>query len=114
MEITIYHNPKCSKSRQALALLNERFKDIKVIEYLKHLLNYKQLDTLLQLLKLEAIQIMRTKEPEFKKLKLTTTSPKKNLIEAMVKFPILMERPVVVVGKKAFIARPPERILEVL
>lgn len=113
MTYTIYHNPRCSKSRQTLTLLQQHNLDINIVEYLKNPLTASQIEQLINLLKINAIDIVRTKEPEFKQLNLTTAS-EQQLIEALVTTPKLLERPIVVSGNKACIGRPPENILALL
>jgi len=115
MPTTIYHNPRCSKSRQTLALLNEHGIEPTIIEYLKTPPDYATLDKLLLLLGLEPRQLMRTGEVEYQELKLAADSlSRKELINAMVAHPKLIERPIVVSGKRAALGRPPTKILEIL
>lgn len=111
----IYHNPRCSKSRQTLALLEKHAVDIEVIEYLKTPLSMAELKTLLQRLGVSARELMRTKEAIYKELGLSNAELNESaLIDAMVKNPILIERPIVVINQRAVIGRPPENILEIL
>jgi len=115
MSTTIYHNPRCSKSRQTLELLHERNVDVDVIEYLEAPPNKQELEQLLELLNLEPRQLMRTKESEYAELGLDDESLSRDaLIEAMVAHPRLIERPIVVHNGKAVIGRPPEKILDIL
>lgn len=112
---TIYHNPRCSKSRQALSLLEERNIDIEVVEYLKTPANADTLRELLNLLNLSPREILRTKEKEYKELGLDDPAlTDEQIIEAMVKTPKLIERPIVVHNGRAAIGRPPEAILKLL
>ena len=114
-KITIYHNPKCSKSRQTLQLLRERGIEPIIVEYLKQPLNASQLKRLLKMLQLEPRELMRKKESEYKDLNLADTKlSQESLINAMAEHPILMERPIVVVGSKAALGRPPENVLAIL
>ena len=114
-KITIYHNPKCSKSRQTLQLLRERGIEPIIVEYLKQPLNASQLKRLLKMLQLEPRELMRKKESEYKDLNLADTKlSQESLINAMAEHPILMERPIVVVGSKAALGRPPEKVLAIL
>ncbi|XPF95603.1 arsenate reductase (glutaredoxin) [Colwellia sp. RE-S-Sl-9] len=108
--LTIYHNPRCSKSRQTLQLIEENNQDVTVIEYLKTPLNEVQINELLGLLKISPIDMMRTKEAEFKEQNLKGAS-NEVLIAAMVNTPKLIERPIVTNGKTAVIGRPPENVL---
>lgn len=114
MSVVIYHNPRCSKSRQTLALIEE--KDIKpeIIEYLKQPPSETELKHILSLLGLSAHQLIRKKEQEYKSLGLSDDMPEKQLIAAMVENPKLIERPIVINGKKAAVGRPPENVLDIL
>ncbi|AUH49465.1 arsenate reductase (glutaredoxin) [Chromobacterium sp. ATCC 53434] len=113
--IRLYHNPKCSKSRAALALLEEAGAKVEVVEYLKHPPSHEELDRLLTLLKLEPRELMRKKEEEYVDLYLDDiTLERKHLIDAMVDNPNLIERPIAIIGDKAVIGRPPEQVLTLL
>ena len=115
MTVTIYHNPKCSKSRQTLALLEERGVKLKVIKYLQTPPDFVTLDDMLIKLNLEPRQIMRRKEPLYTELKLNNeTLDRAALIQAMVDNPLLIERPIVVANDQARLGRPPESVLEIL
>ncbi|KGP62944.1 arsenate reductase [Legionella norrlandica] len=108
-KITIYHNPRCSKSRKALEILqNKGFNPI-VIEYLKTPLNLDQLKTLRSYFALK--DFVRTNENVFKDLGLALDN-EAQVLEAMLKEPILMQRPIVTFKDKAVIGRPPEKVLE--
>lgn len=112
--ITIWHNPRCSKSRQALALLQDAGVEISERRYLDDAPSLEELTKAQQALGLAAIDMMRTKEAVFKELNLSKDMPDTDLLSAMAAHPKLIERPVVFNGDKAIIARPPERISEVL
>ncbi|MCB9033167.1 MAG: arsenate reductase (glutaredoxin) [Chitinophagales bacterium] len=112
--IQILHNNRCGKSRTALQILEEKSIPFEVIEYLKNPLTEKEIKTLLKKLQLQPIDMMRTKESIFKELFDNTTPSDEQLIQAMVAHPILIERPIVINGDKAIIARPPELALEVI
>jgi arsenate reductase len=114
MQATIYHNPRCSKSRATLALLEERGISPAVVEYLKTPPNAKELRALLGKLGLVAKDLIRTGEPEWKSSGMSLDSPERELLELMAAHPILIERPIVIVGDRARIGRPPERVLELL
>ena len=115
MAVTIYHNPRCSKSRQTLSLLRERGHDPKVVEYLKDTPDAATLDRLLKTLKMEPRELMRRKEPLYKELNLGAGElSREALIAAMVDHPILIERPIVTNGAKVALGRPPEAVLEIL
>jgi arsenate reductase len=113
--VTIFHNPRCSKSRGALQLLRDRGLEPTVIEYLQHPPDPETLDHLLTLLGVEPREAMRKQEKEYKDLKLDDPKlTRKQLVAAMAEHPILIERPIVVRGNKAVIGRPPERVEEIL
>ena len=115
MSVIIYHNPRCSKSRAALTMLQERGVQPEVVEYLKHPPTRDELERLLKLLKLEPRELMRKKEPEYKALGLDDPRLSRDaLIQAMVEHPKLIERPIVVRADKAALGRPPEEVLRVL
>jgi arsenate reductase len=112
---TIYHNPRCSKSRQALALLNERGIEAEVIEYLKNPPTVEELRALEQKLKLSISQMVRTKEAEFSSLGLAGENVSDDTIrQAVAEHPILLERPIITRDDAAVIGRPPENLLDLL
>jgi len=113
--VTIYHNPRCTKSRQTLQLLQERGYDPQIIEYLKTPPDKAALEKILELLGLEPRGLMRKGEDEYKAAQLDDPNRTRDeLIEAMVRHPILIERPIVLANGKAAIGRPPEKVLEIL
>ena len=115
MAVTIYHNPRCSKSRQTLALLQEKGIEPKVVEYLSDTPDAKTLDGFLKKLEMEPRDLMRRKEAPYKDLGLDDPKLSRDkLIAAMVANPILIERPIVVSGGKVALGRPPEAVLEIL
>ncbi len=115
MSVTIYHNPRCSKSRQTLQLLRDRGIEPRIIEYLKTPPDAKTLDGFLGTLAMEPRALMRRKEAPYKELNLADESlSRAALIAAMVENPILIERPIVVNGEKVALGRPPESVLEIL
>lgn len=115
MGVTIYHNPRCSKSRQTLDLLRERGIEPRVIPYLDEPPDADTLQRLLVQLGLEPRQLMRRKETVYHELGLDRqTLSAGALIEAMHQHPILIERPIVVTDKGAVIGRPPENVLDLL
>ena len=115
MAVTIYHNPRCSKSRQTLKLLQDRHVSLAIIEYLKTPPNAKTLSSILDKLGLEPRALMRRKEPPYKAKKLDNEKlTRKQLIDAMVADPVLIERPIVLSGVKAALGRPPEAVLDIL
>lgn len=115
MTVTIYHNPRCTKSRQTLALLEKSGATPEVIEYLKTPPSTKELDAILMKLGKEPRALMRQKELPFAELELDdATKSRAALIEAMVENPVLIERPIVLANGKAAIGRPPENVLDIL
>lgn len=110
----IYHNPSCSKSCQTLQLLTARGETPTVVEYLKEPLNEQHVKELLALLKVDAHEVVRTGEPEYQQLALSTDSTQDEIIAAIVQYPNLMQRPIVVKDGKAIIGRPPENVLDLL
>jgi arsenate reductase len=115
MTTTIYHNPKCSKSRQTLELIKEKNIAPTIIEYLKTPPTAEELKEILGQLGIAPRDLMRKKEDEYAELKLDDPSlSDDDLIAAMVKHPILIERPIVLANGKAALGRPPEQVLEIL
>ncbi|MFI3121269.1 MAG: arsenate reductase (glutaredoxin) [Methylococcaceae bacterium] len=115
MSVTIYHNPRCGKSRQTLQLLKERGVEPEVIEYLKTPPNAEELDDILQKLGMQPRELMRKKEAEYKANGLDDAAlDRAALIAGMVDHPILIERPIVIANGKAAIGRPPETVLTIL
>lgn len=114
-DLTLYHNPRCSKSRGALELLEARGLTPTVVRYLDTPLTAAQLTDLLRKLNISARQLLRTGEEDYKILNLADDSlSEAQLIQAIATHPKLIERPILVVGDKAVIGRPPEKILEIL
>jgi arsenate reductase len=115
MSVTIYHNPRCGKSRQTLQLLQAQSIEPEIIEYLKNPPSAEELEDILQKLGMEPRELMRKKEPDYKINGLNDASlDRQALIEAMVTHPILIERPIVLANGKAALGRPPEAVLEIL
>jgi len=114
-QTTIYHNPRCSKSRQTLDLIKAKGIEPRIVEYLNAPPDAKTLKSILKKLGLKPIDLMRTKESEFKALGLDQKRTDDDaLIDAMVKHPILIERPIVIHGDKAALGRPPENVESIL
>ncbi|KJK19670.1 arsenate reductase (glutaredoxin) [Pseudomonas sp. 2(2015)] len=114
-DLTLYHNPRCSKSRGALELLEARGLAPTVVRYLETPPTAGELKALLGKLGISARQLLRSGEDEYKTLNLADASlSEAQLIEAMVQHPKLIERPILIAGDKAVIGRPPEKVLEIL
>lgn len=115
MDVTIFHNPRCSKSRATLKLLTDRGLEPEIIEYLRTPPSTERLDEILDLLDMEPRQLMRTREPAYKENRLDDPKLDRDaLIEAMVANPVLIERPIVLANGRAAVGRPPENVLEIL
>ena len=115
MSVKIYHNPRCSKSRQTLQLIQEQGIEPEIIEYLKTPPSAQELDDILKKLGMEPRELMRRQETEYKANGLDDTSlDRQALIKGMVNHPILIERPIVIAHGKAAIGRPPEAVLAIL
>lgn len=112
---TIYHNPRCSKSRAALELLTEKDIDAKVVKYLDTPPTRTEIEKILELLKMEPRELMRKSEQEYSENNLDDPSLSRDeLIDAIIKFPRLIERPIVVKDGKAAIGRPIQNIIDIL
>jgi arsenate reductase len=109
--VTIYHNPRCSKSRNSLALLEENGIEPKVVLYLETQPQVEELAGLLQRLGLTAQQLVRRGEQDYKACKLSEDSTEDEILAAMATHPKLIERPIVVKGERAVLGRPPENVL---
>ncbi len=113
--VTIYHNPRCSKSRQTLALIEEKGVEADIVLYLETPPDAKIIADLLNKLGISARQLLRKGEDAYKDNNLKDTDlTDAQLIDAMAKFPKLIERPIVVKGDKAVLGRPPENVLELI
>ena len=114
MSITIYHNPRCSKSRNTLSLLQEQGVEPEIVEYLNTPPSEAELDRILTLLGMEPEELMRKGEDEYKAHFKGKNLSRSETIALMVRYPKVIERPIVVHGDKAAIGRPPESVLEIL
>ena len=115
MSVTIYHNPRCSKSRQTLSLLEDHGIEIDVIEYLQTPPDAATLKSLIKKLGISAKDLLRKGEAEFKQAGLDKKNvTEEEIIAAMVKYPKLIERPIVINKDKAALGRPPENVLSIL
>lgn len=113
--VIIYHNPDCSKSREALELIRQKGIEPHIIEYMKTPPEIDDLKELLELLQMSALKIFRENEPLYKELGIEThLRSKDQLLAEITKHPILLQRPIVINGHRAVIARPPEKVLEIL
>jgi arsenate reductase len=111
----LYHNPRCSKSRGALQLLRARGIEPEIVPYLEQAPSPEELRSLLEMLRIGARELLRKGEPEYAALGLDDPSlADDDLLQAMASHPVLIERPILVLGHRAVIGRPPERILELL
>jgi len=113
MSVTIYHNPRCSKSRQTLAILEDKNVDHDVVEYLTSPPSKAELKRILGMLGVKPADIVRKKEAREAGLDLGAMSDAE-IIDAMVTTPIIIERPIVVAGDKAVMGRPPENVLSII
>ena len=111
--LTIYHNPKCSKSRATLEILESKGLEPKIVKYLEYPLSAAELKDIIAKLGLAAKDIVRVKEKEFSSQDIDLDS-EEEVVEAIAAMPKLMERPIVVNGDKAKIGRPPEGVLDIL
>jgi len=115
LSIKIFHNPRCSKSRQTLQLLEDNNVQPQIIEYLKQAPSKAELESVLNLLGMNPRELMRKGESVYKELNLADESLSKDqLLAAMLKNPILIERPIVLANGKAAIGRPPESVLDII
>ncbi len=113
-KVTVYHNPRCSKSREVMKYLEAQGVEVRVVEYLKAPLTEDELAALVRRLGIAPHDLVRTKEPIYRQLGLDADAPDDVILRAMSEHPILMERPVVVTSKGAVIGRPLDRIHSVL
>lgn len=113
-ELIIYHNNRCSKSRQACSLIDQEGIKAKVIEYIKNPLSEKQIKDLLKKLNMKAEELVRKNEELYKTNYKGKTISESEWIKILSENPVLIERPIVVCGDKAVVARPPEKVLEII
>ena len=113
-EITIWHNPKCSKSSEAMEIVQDNRCEAKVVKYLEAAPDKNQIKTVLKMLGISPRELMRTKEDIYKELKLEDEKNDEALIDAMANHPKLIERPIIIKGDRAIIGRPVEKIAEFL
>ena len=113
-QIKVYHNPRCSKSRCAIGFLEDANKDFEVVEYLKETPSRQELQSILKKLGMKAVDLIRKGEADYKENFKGKDLSEDEWIDAMLKFPKLIERPIIVLGDKAVVARPTEKINELL
>ena len=114
-KVVIYHNPKCSKSRETLQILQDNNIESEIIEYLEHPPTAQELKQIIAMLGVSARDLMRSTEPAHKEADLDDDSlSDDDIIEAICEYPSLLQRPIVVFGNKAIIGRPPVRVLEII
>ncbi len=113
-EIVIWHNPRCSKSREALKLLEAEGVEPKVVKYLEETPSEEEIRAVLKMLGIGARDLMRTKEAIYRELGLKEVEDEDALIRAMAEHPKLIERPVVIKDGKAVLGRPPEKVVELV
>ena len=114
MKTKIYHNPRCSKSRETLALLEDQKEDIEIVEYLKEVPSKEELISIIKKLGIKPEQLIRKGEPIFKEKYKGKTLSDAEWVEAMISHPKLIERPIVIKNGKAALGRPPQTVLDIL
>ena len=114
MALKIYHNPRCSKSRQTLALIQDKQVEVEVIEYMKNVPTVEELKLVLAQLNISPKELIRTTEAVYKEKYKTLNLNDEEWIDAMIEHPKLIQRPIVIKGNKAVIGRPPENVIELL
>lgn len=112
--IKIYHNPRCSKSRQTLQIIKSANVEVEIVEYLNEILTKEELKVILMKLNLQAKDIVRQGETIYKEKFKNSNFNNEEWIQILIENPILIERPIVVKGNKAILGRPPENVLELL
>ena len=114
MKTIIYHNPRWGKSRDSVRILEEKNADYTCIEYLKSPLSKEEIIKILHILNISASELIRKSEKDYRENNVSLIDNDEQLIDMIVKFPKLMQRPIIIVGEKAVIGRPPEKILDIL
>lgn len=112
--MTIYHNPRCSKSRQTLGLIHEKDQDVTVREYLKDVPSKEELTWIIEKLGIAPLALVRKGEADFKENFKGKNLTDEQWVEAMIEYPKLIERPIVIKGEKVILGRPPENVLDIL
>lgn len=111
---TLYHNPRCSKSREALQLLEEKGETVEIVKYLENPPSRQELSQVIELLGIKPIELVRTQENDWKQNFKGKELSDDKVIDAMMQFPKLIERPIAIKGTQAAIGRPPTNILNIL
>ena len=114
MKVTIYHNPRWGKSRDSVRILEENNVEFTTVEYLKTPTSRDDIINILDMLKIPVIELIRKTEKEYSENNISSIDSDEQLIDMIIKFPKLMQRPIIIAGKKAVIGRPPEKILDIL
>lgn len=114
MATKLYHNPRCSKSRGALQLLEERDEPVEMIKYLETPPDKEDMQEIIELLGINPIELVRTKEDEWKESFKGKELTDNQIIEAMINYPKLIQRPIVIKNQQAVIGRPPKKVLDIL
>lgn len=110
----IYHNPRCSKSRQTLEIIKKSHQEFEIVEYLKDLLSISELEIIIEKLGITPIELVRKNELIWKENYKGKNLSDKEIVQAMIENPKIMERPIVVNGEKAVLGRPPENVLKII
>ena len=110
----LYHNPRCSKSREGLAILKDRDLDFEIVEYLKAPITKNELSDIIKKLNIEPIELVRKNEPVWKEKFKGQNLDNEQVLNAMVAYPKLIERPILINGNLAAIGRPPERLISII
>lgn len=111
---TLYHNPRCSKSREALNLLQEEGETLEIVKYIENPPSFQELKQVIELLEIQPIDLVRTQESIWKEKFNDKKLTDEEVITAMVENPKLIERPIAIKGTQAVIGRPPEKVLSIL
>ena len=114
IETTIYHNPRCSKSRKVLSILKETNIKYRIVNYIKNPLNHKELTNILNKLNIKPIELIRKNEIIWKELNKKKKRNNNEIIQSMIDYPILIKRPIIIKGDKAVIGRPEENIFKII
>ena len=110
----IYHNPRCSKSRQTLEIIKKNKKEFEIVEYLKDILSISDLELIIEKLGITAVELVRKNELIWQENYKGKNLSDKEIVQAMIENPKIMERPIVVNGEKAVLGRPPENVLKII